>query len=120
MVTVRTKSEFQEAIRNREPLIRVVGSLANDFRKKKKKSNVTKAAGVLGIIGSLAALPFTGGASAAGIIAGGTALTVGTVTISALEIVAIIGGTVAIIGVLRGAKVKFNSDGSVEVEPKYK
>lgn len=65
-------------------------------------------------------LPFTGGASAAGIGAGAMALTIGTVSMSVAELAVLVGEVVAVLGILKGAKVKFNSDGSVEIEPKYK
>lgn len=74
------------------------------------------------IIGGIIAIPFTGGASS-GVTAMGlamTGLTVGTVTISTAELAILCGFIIGMTGLLKGAKIKFCSDGTVEVEPKYK
>lgn len=69
--------------------------------------------------GSVAAIPFTGGASAAG-VAIGAGLTIGTVTISTTELAIICGTVIALKGIDKGCKVKFSPDGGVEVSPQYK
>lgn len=120
MVTVRTKKELENALLRKEEKILVVGSLAEEFKKKKRRSKAAKLGGLALILGGVVALPFTGGASAAGIAAGASALTVGTVVISAAELAIIVGGSVALVGVIKGAKVTFNPDGSVTIETQKK
>ena len=119
MVTVYTKEEFNAALKNREDKILVQGELAKTMRKKSKVKKRAKIGGVVLLISGIIAIPFTGGASAS-ILATGMALTVGTVTISALELLILCGFALGVIGLLSGAKVTFNSDGSVTVEPNYK
>jgi hypothetical protein len=119
MVTVYTKEEFNAALKNREDKILVQGELATTMRKNSKVKKRARIGGVVILIAGIIAIPFTGGASAP-IVATGMALTVGTVTITTLELVILCGFALAAIGILSGAKVTFNSDGSVTVEPKYK
>lgn len=120
MVTVRTKVEFNEALKQKPSVIHVEGELAETIRKRTKIKKIGKGAGLALLIGGVVLLPFTGGASVASIGAGAMALTVGTVSVSVAELAILVGGVIAVLGVLKGAKVKFNSDGSVEIEPKYK
>lgn len=119
MVTVYTKQELAKAIANRTPQILCKGEVAKDFFKRRKRQKVGKIAGAAMVVGGIIALPFTGGASAAG-IAAGAALTTGTVVISTAELAIICGAIIAVTGVLKGAEVKFNPDGTVSVNPKYK
>lgn len=114
MRTVPTKEELAKALKAKEK-VRVTGPLADSFIKKQKSKKNTKIAAAAVAVGGLLAMPFTGGLSG---LATMTALTVGTVTISAAEIAVILGGTAAIYGIHKGYKVKYNPDGSVEVEPK--
>ncbi len=83
MITVRTKNELEQAIKNNrnKECIRVEGpyakTLANKFRTKKRVKKVGKlvmAGGALAIVGGLVAAPFTGGASLAGSAAGAAAM----------------------------------------------
>lgn len=60
------------------------------------------------------AAPFTGGTSLAATAAG---LTLGSLTISVAELAIIVGGAVAITGIVKGCKnITFNPDGSVTME----
>ena len=120
MVTVYTKQELKKALENRESQILVKGELAQTMRKKTKVRKGTKIGGMVLVIVGIVAIPFTGGASSVLTGAGITALTVGTVSITALELAILCGFVIAMTGVLKGAKVTFNSDGSVTVEPSYK
>lgn len=119
MVTVYTKQELAKAIENKAPQILCKGDIAKEFFKRRKRKKFGKIAEAAMIVGGIVALPFTGGASAAG-IAVGAGLTVGTVVISTAELAIICGTIIALTGVLKGAEVKFNPDGTVSVNPKYK
>lgn len=119
MVTVYTKEELAKAIENRTPQILCKGEVAKEFVNKKKRKKLATVAGAAMIVGGIAALPFTGGTSAAGIVAG-AGLTVGTVVISTTELAIICGTIIALAGILKGAKITYNADGSVVVEPQYK
>lgn len=126
MTTVSTKQELISAIERREKQIIATGEIAASIRRKvkvKKGAKVAKVGGLVLAIGGLLAIPFTGGASAGLTAAGLTCLT-GVATLTGTQILflcGIIGGTaVAITGVLKGAKVVFRPDGSVEVDPQYK
>lgn len=127
MITVRTKEELEQALKNNQDLpIRVEGAyaktFANQIRSESSKKKVGKAAmlvGGLAVLGGVIAAPFTGGASLAGSAAGAAALglTIGTVTITAGELAMILGfGAFAI---TQKYKIKIGSgDRYVELEPK--
>lgn len=120
MITVYTRSEFNRAIDNRESIIICKGSVAEEFKSKHRKKKALSVGGIVLAIGGLIAIPFTCGASGAvtaGTIAG---LTVGTITLTTAELTMICGTTVALLGILKGAKVTFNKDGNVIVKPQYK
>lgn len=122
MITVSTKEELKRALENKEKQIKVTGELAETMRRKSKVRKASKFGAAALIIGGIIAIPFTGGASS-GVTAMGlamTGLTVGTVTISAAELAILCGFVLGMTGILSGAKIKFCSDGTVEVEPKYK
>lgn len=120
MLTVYTKQEMKKALENRESQILVKGELAQTMRKKAKVKKSAKIGGIALVIAGIVAIPFTGGASSVLTGAGVAALTVGTVSLTALELAILCGFVIAMTGVLKGAKVTFNSDGSVTVEPRYK
>lgn len=120
MITVHTKQEFEKALANHEHTILCKGEIAEIIKRKHNRKKRATLASVALIAGGLLAIPFTGGASSAGIIAGTVGLTVGTITISTAELAILCGTAVAIVGIASGARVKFNSDGSVTVEPQYK
>lgn len=123
MVTVETKEGLKQAINNKETKILVAGELAKQMRKKSKVKKVAKTGGIILAIGSAIAIPFTAGASTAGVVAGvstATAITIGSITLTTADLVVLCGFVIAETAVLKGAKVNFNSDGSVTVEPNYK
>lgn len=122
MITVSTKEDLKRALENKEKQIKVTGKLAETMRRKSKVRKASKFGAAALIIGGIIAIPFTGGASSR-VTAMGlamTGLTVGTVTISTAELAILCGFIIGMTGLLKGAKIKFCSDGTVEVEPKYK
>ena len=131
-VTVYTKEELAKAIENKTPIILCKGDVANEITKeyldKRKKNSPGILAGIAMIAAGTVALPFTGGMSAAGIAAGAgiaaiaarAGLKLGPVEMSPTELAIICGTIIAVVAILRGARVTFNKDGSVIVEPKYK
>lgn len=118
MKHVYNKIELQNAIKNNERMIVVHGEMAAKIRKAKMKKKAARFVGGALAIGGLAAIPFTGGTSAAATAAGVTALTAGAVSISTTELIFLLGATVAILGISKGYNVRFNSDGSVVLERK--
>ncbi len=116
MITVYSKEELEKALKAKEKHILIKGTYAENLKKQiQKKKNNKKKLGITSIAiaaASLAAIPFTGGTS----IAAG-AMTAGGLTISAAELAIIGGFSLAGIALLKGyRKVKFNPDGSVELE----
>ena len=97
MITERSKQELEVALKNKTASVRIEGpyakTFANAVRSRRRKAKVAIGFGALAVIGCLAAAPFTGGASLAGIVMGATAmgLTIGTVTISTAELAMILG-----------------------------
>ena len=135
MVTVYTKEELAKAIENKTTKILCKGDVANEITKefldKRKKNRLGTLAGIAMIVAGTVALPFTGGMSAAGIAVGAgtasiasiiakTGLKLGPVDISTGELAIICGTIIAVVAILKGARVTFKSDGSVIVEPIYK
>ncbi len=121
MTTVYTNEELQKAIKRKEFPISCRGEIAEQLKKRKKRSKAAKLGGAAVVIAGLAALPFTGGSSAAGVAAGAaamglTATAAATVGISAAELAILVGGGVAIFAILKGRKVRLEKDGSVTVE----
>lgn len=120
MITVYSKEELEKALKAKEKHILIKGTYAENLKKQiQKKRNNKKKLEISAIAiaaASLAAIPFTGGTS---IAAGATAigLTAGGLTISAAELAIIGGFSLVGIALLKGyKKVKFNPDGSVELE----
>ena len=116
MTTVYTKEELQKAIKRKEFPISCRGEIAEQLKKRKKRSKAAKLGGAAVVIAGLAALPFTGGASAGAAALGLTATAAATVGISAAELAILVGGGVAIFAILKGRKVRLEKDGSVTVE----
>lgn len=120
MVTVTTKAALKRAIENKQFPIRCTGEIAEQIIKKKKRSKRAKITGGAVALAGLAALPFTGGASAvatgAGLTAMGLTIGGGVVAISTAELALLIGGGVAILAILKGRKIKLQPDGTVIVE----
>lgn len=109
------------------------GDVANEITKEflNKRNRLGTLAGLAMIAAGTVALPFTGGMSAAGIAVGAgtasiasiiakTGLKLGPVDISTGELAIICGTIIAVVAILKGARVTFKSDGSVIVEPIYK
>ena len=115
MTTVTTKSELKRAIEQKQFPIKCVGEIASQLKRKKKRSKAAKIAGASMIVAGLAAMPFTGGTSAAGVAAGASAMGL-TIGISAAELAILVGGGVAVTAVLKGRKVRLGANGSVVVE----
>ena len=132
MVTVYTKEELAKAIENKTPKILCKGDVANEITKeflnKRNRNRLGTFAGLAMIAAGTVALPFTGGMSAAGIAAGAgiaaiaarAGLKLGPIEISTTELAIICGTIIAVVAILKGARVTFKPDGSVFVEPKYK
>ena len=121
MRTVYTKEELEKAFTQREKVICVKGALAQKIISNKRRSKTTTLLGGLSLVAmSLAAIPFTGGASSAGVATGLSiaGLTVGSVTISTAELAILCGTALGFAGIIAGAKVTFNN-GNVIIEPTY-
>ncbi len=122
MRIVYTQNELEEAIKAHEEKILCKGEIARQLAKKKKRKRAARigVGGALIAIGSIVAIPLTGGTSLLGTLgAAAVGLTVGTITISAAELAILLGGVVALTGIVSGGKVTFKNDGSVEFDPKY-
>lgn len=113
MKTVSTKIELKNAIEGKQFPIKCIGEIAEQLKKKKKRSKYAKITGVTLAIAGIVAMPFTGGASAVATVTG---LTAGGLVISTAELAILVGGGVAITGILKGRKVNLQSDGSVIIE----
>ncbi len=118
---ITTKDEFKSALERKERRILVGGDLAKKFKRRKQISVAAKVGGGLLIAASAIAIPFTGGASTAGMVAGAgmMGLTIGSVSISSLDLAIIVGGALGMYGIHSKCKVTFNNDGTVVVEPEY-
>lgn len=122
MITVTTKEALEKALKAKEEKIVIQGELAKTIIKKRKIAKGTMIGGALLTAGGLIALPFTGGASAA-VVASGLTATIGgsTVVISTAEL-AVILGTVGILGaiaLLKGYTIKVKGGNTVvELERK--
>ena len=116
MITINNRRDLEQALKRKESHIIIVGSLADEIlekaKSKQKKKKVAKVASAAAIVGGIVAAPFTAGTSLAATAAG---LTVGTLTITAAELAIIIGGAVAICGLLKGYNIKIFPDGHVEL-----
>lgn len=91
MTTVYTKSELEKALKAGEKEILCKGEVAQTIAKRKKRKKGVAIGSAALAIGSLVAIPFTAGASAPGVVAGITGLTVGSVTLTTVELFAILG-----------------------------
>ena len=134
MVTVYTKEELAKAIENKTPKILCKGDIANEITKevldkrKRERNRLGIFTGLAMIAAGTVALPFTGGIFAAGIAAGAgiaaiaarAGLKLGPIDMSPGELAIICGTIIAVVAILKGARVTFKPDGSVFVEPKYK
>lgn len=119
MRTVRTEEELKAAFAARESKIIVKGQMAEKMIKKAKTKKAARIGGIALVVASLAALPFTGGASAAGVAAG---LTAG-LTVSTGELAILCGFALGMYGIYKGSKVKYRmtpEGPEVEIVPMYK
>lgn len=121
MKTVFTKEELEKAFTQREEVICVKGALAQKIISNKRRSKAALWGGLSVLAMSLAAIPFTGGTSSAGVVTGLSiaGLTVGSVTISTAELAILCGTILGLTGIIAGAKVTFNN-GNVIIEPTYR
>ena len=122
MRTVKTEEELKAAFEAKETKIIVKGAMAEKMVKKSKTKKATKIAGIALVVASLAAIPFTFGASSAGVAAG---LTVGgsALVLSAGELAILCGFALGVYGIHKGSRVtyKMTAEGpEVEIDPKYK
>ena len=115
MRTVNSKSEFINAIKASEKRILCKAEAAKMLKKFNRKQKIVKATRIVATIASLATIPFTGGTSMVA-NAAVMGLTANTVTISTAELVVLVGGSIAMVAVLKGRKLKchYNADGSIE------
>lgn len=120
MTTVFTLAELESALKRREKKILVRGTAATAIRAKAKKRNRTKkvaGAGLIAAIGGFALAPLTGGTSLIPAACGLTASAgAAALTISTAELAILVGGSIAMVAILKGRRVKFNSDGSVLID----
>ena len=111
MVTVRSKSELENALKSGANTIICKGPIAQEIIKKVKRKKIAKKIGITAAIAGIALAPFTGGASL-GVTAMG--LTVGTLTISTAEIIAILAFSIGMTAILKGYKnIKIGPNGDV-------
>lgn len=122
MRTVRTEEELKAAFAAKETKIIVKGPMAEKMMKKAKTKKAAKIGGIALVVASIATIPFTGGASAAGVAAG---LTIGggALVLTAGELAILCGFALGMYGIYKGSKVKFKvspEGAEVEIDPKYK
>lgn len=110
MVVVKTKVELKRALKAKEKQIRIVGPLAEKIRKNLKAKKAAKVGGGLLTAASLCALPFTGGVSALGAVAGVAALTWGELA-GLLWVCGIIG--LGIYGLKKDYNVSISPNGGI-------
>lgn len=116
MKAVYTQEELASAINNGEKHILAKGSIAETLQSKNRRKTVAKVGGIALALGGILAAPFTGGTSLLGLGAAG--LTVGTLSITTAELAIICGTSIALYGIHknRQVKMKYNGDGSVEID----
>lgn len=122
MRTVYTEEELKAAFAAKEEKIIVKGEMAEKMVRKSKTKKASKIAGIALIVASVAAIPFTMGASSAG-VAAGVALGGSALVVSAGELTILCGFALGAYGIYKGSKVKFTvteKGPEVEIIPKYK
>ena len=124
MRTVRTEEELKAAFAAKETKIIVKGPMAEKMVKKAKTKKAAKIGGIALVVASIAALPFTGGASAAGVATGfGLTIGGGALVLTAGELAILCGFALGMYGIYKGSKVNFKvspEGAEVEIDPKYK
>ena len=117
MKTVYTKQELREALKANEQRIIIKGALAETIRARKKAKTASKVGLLCTAVTAAAAAPFTGGATIPVMGMSVAGLTVGTLTISTVELAILCSFLLGMTSILKGySRVKFNPDGSIEVE----
>ena len=113
MKTVYTKDELARAINNGEKHILAKGEIASILQSKNRRKKAAKVGGIALAAGGILAAPFTGGLSLLSLGA-----TVGTISITAAELAILCGTGGALYGNHKNRKVKmkYNDDGSVEID----
>lgn len=112
-VTVSTKDELENAVRNNAEKIIITGNLAKEIAKAQKKKSVAKKVGIgsaigagVAVVAGIAAAPFTAGASAvaAATTAGAVITTAGgtAVALSTAEVIVGILGALGALGIAAG------------------
>ncbi len=113
METVSTIPELERALSEGETHLLLKGDLARAINKKKSRRKVAKIVGAAFVAGGvLTAIP-TAGASLGATAIG---LTIGTFTITAIELAIIFGGSAVILAILKGRGVnlkRVDSKGNV-------
>jgi len=115
MRKVSTEEELKAAFAARESKIVVVGPMAEKMAKRAKTKKAAKIGGIALAVASLVAIPFTGGTSAAGVVAG--------LTVSAGELAILCGFALGVYAISKGSKVKYRvtpGGAEVEIDPVYK
>ena len=116
MRTVYTKEELEKAFDQKEKVICVKGALAQTIISKKRRQKTALWGGLSLAAMSLAAIPFTGGTSSAGVVTG---LSIAGLTVGSAELAILCGTILGLTGIIAGAKVTFNN-GNVIIEPTYR
>lgn len=115
---ITTKSQLSEAIKSGQSRIDVGGELAQKIIRSKKRKKMARIGSATLLVGSLAAIPLTGGASAVGATAA-IGLTAGPLSVSTTELMILCSATLAYKGLSNGYNVTFNPNGSVTLEKKH-
>lgn len=115
MKHVYTKTQLQEALNQGEQEITLHGEVADAVAHKYRAKKNAKTGGLMLAVGGILALPFTGGLSLSAVAAG---LTIGSVTISAAELAILVGGTVALAGIIKDYDIEMYPDGHVVLKKK--
>lgn len=121
MITVYTKNELKRGWEAKEKHIIIKGELAETTKAKTKRKRTFKKVGIgTAVVGAAAIIvaPYTAGTSLA-IGAGTMRLTIGTVAVSAGELVLLLGFGLGVDGFLKGYNVKFNLDGCIGLSCLY-
>ena len=115
MITVTTKKELKQALKRNEQHIVVEGELADKIKKMKQLEKGAKITSGLLVLAGIALIPFTGGSSA--IPAIGFTATEGGLTLSLVEVLAIVGvlGLTLTIALSKNYDIKI-SKGDTKIE----
>lgn len=125
MVTVTTKEELENALKNNEATILVTGDLARVMQKKKKIKKAAMISGAGMILAGVALIPFTGGASITATAMGfsvataeGTTIAASTAELAILSGLAALGLGAIYISLLKEYSFEYTPDGGVKLTHK--